>query len=715
MSDNLFSSSWHRVADLRPKVKDQAEILRQTYRGDIWYLIYDPVVGKQNRISVPAYRFMSLLEGFTTVNEAWKKAADFLSDDLPTQDEIIQLLSSLHQSDLLTSDRAPDFLELNERHKTFVKGERLKRFLNPMALRFKLIDPETILQVLEPFAKAIFSKAAFWLWIIVVVTGLTVLGTHWSEFTEGMSDRVLAVDNLLIMLFVFPVIKVFHEMGHALAVKKWGGEVHDMGVMLLVFMPVPYVDASSSWAFKSKYHRMLVGSAGMLVEVFVASVAIVLWALLEPGLVRSLFYNVVFIAGVTTILFNANPLLKFDGYYIFMDWLEVPNLASKANRYFAYLCKRFLIGVPVSDENWGDSTECRWFVFYAIASFFYRIFLSLTIAIFVAGEFFVVGVLLAIWALSMSIVMPIAKMLKSMFLGTELRRYRARAVNVFVIVCGLVIAILFVLPAPYFTVVEGVVWIPEKDHLRADSPGFVSNLVVQSGKTVQQGQLLLRLSDPELEARHKVLTAREKMFAARYRAERSKDQIEARVVKHEWQVVKKELENSLRKLNKLDILAEVDGIFFLSDAKDLVGRYVEKGQLIGYVTSRTDTVIRTAVQQRDVGIVRGRSEDIRVRFSSDIFDEKAANLIREVPGATNKLPSLALTQIGGGELAVNPDDKKRISSYQQVFLFDLLVREQSGVNWLGEKVYVRINHGFAPLYEQWSRYLTQLFLRLSDF
>ncbi|NIO11783.1 MAG: peptidase M50, partial [Deltaproteobacteria bacterium] len=133
---------------------------------------------------------------------------------------------------------------------------------------------------------------------------------------QNITDRILAPKNLLILWLTFPFLKAFHEFGHGFAVKVKGGEVHEMGIMLLVFTPIPYVDASAASAFRERRERVIVGAAGMMVELFIAALALFVWINIEPGPIRSLAYNVIFIAGVSSILFNGNPLLRYDAYYI---------------------------------------------------------------------------------------------------------------------------------------------------------------------------------------------------------------------------------------------------------------------------------------------------------------------------------------------------------------------------------------------------------------
>jgi putative peptide zinc metalloprotease protein len=197
---------------------------------------------------------------------------------------------------------------------------------------------------MAPVVKPFFGWIGALIWLAAIIPAVILFATHWTDLTQGVLDRVLVPNNLFALWILFPVIKVFHEFGHAFATKSYGGEVHDMGIMMLVIAPVPYVDASSASAFHEKWRRVIVGAAGMLVELFIASLALFLWVNAEPGIVRSMAYNTIFIASVSTVLFNGNPLLRYDGYYILADLLEIPNLRSRSASYLLYLCERYLFG-----------------------------------------------------------------------------------------------------------------------------------------------------------------------------------------------------------------------------------------------------------------------------------------------------------------------------------------------------------------------------------
>ena len=273
MADSFFSESWYRIADLKPRLRSHAQIHRHTYRKRDWYVLEDHATGQFHRFSAEAYHVIGLMEGTLTLDQIWHQACGSLGDDMPTQQEVIQLLFQLHQANVLQTDMPPDMADLYRRQMREKKKKLIGQLISPFAIRFPLFDPERFLAATQFMVRFLFSWVGLITWVVVVVSGLVLAGIHWRELTMNMADQVLATENLFWLGLVYPVIKTLHEFGHAYAVKRWGGQVHEMGVMLLVFMPIPYVDATSSVAFREKYKRMMVGAAGILVEIFLASLA----------------------------------------------------------------------------------------------------------------------------------------------------------------------------------------------------------------------------------------------------------------------------------------------------------------------------------------------------------------------------------------------------------------------------------------------------------
>ena len=362
MPKPLFSPMWYRVAELTPGLRSHSEIHRHIYRGEVWYVLQNHASGRAHRFTPSAHYVIGMLDGKRSVQQIWDMAEDKLGDDAPTQDETIELLAQLHAADMLQLDTPSDTAELFRRYEQREQKKWKQRFSNPMAMRFPLLDPDRFLTRWMPRVRPVFSAAALLAWLAIVTAAVVFAAMHWSELTQNVLDRVLTPQNLVLIWLSYPVIKLLHELGHGFAVKYWGGEVHEMGVMVLVLMPMPYVDASAASAFADKRQRMAVGAAGIMVEMLIAALAMFVWLAVEPGLVRALAFNVMLIGGVSTLAFNGNPLLRFDGYYVLADWVEIPNLSARSTGHLSYLFNSYVLGLPERRQTAITSGEAPWLV-----------------------------------------------------------------------------------------------------------------------------------------------------------------------------------------------------------------------------------------------------------------------------------------------------------------------------------------------------------------
>ncbi|MDP2823970.1 MAG: hypothetical protein Q8O52_15005 [Sulfuritalea sp.] len=707
---SFLSASWYRVAELRPQLRSHAHVQRQRFRGRPWYVLRDSASGKLHRFTPGAYHVLQLMDGRRTIDDIWKDVAAATGVDAPTQDEMIELLAKLHAGDLLQTDLPPDVAELAERGAKQKRQKRLQSFINPLSIRIPLWDPDSFLNRTWPSLAWLFGPVGMLLWLLAVVPALVLAGMHWNELGGDLSARVLGSQNLLLLFFVYPAIKLLHEMGHAYAVKSGDGEVHEMGIMLLVLAPIPYVDATATGAFRSKWRRAFVGAAGMLVELFLAALAMILWVLAEPGLVRSVAYNVVFVAGMSTLVFNGNPLLRYDAYYILSDLIEIPNLAQRANQTWQWLAKRHLFGAKELERPQATSGERRWFLFYGPASFFYRTFVMIVISLFIAGEFFFIGVLLAIWGAITMFVLPIAKGLKYVMSNPEIQRQRQRAM--WVTFGGLALFLLFVIvvPMPLRTHAEGIVWVPENAEVRAGGNGFVERLMVMPDSVVREGDLLLVTRDPDLDAEAIQRGARIRRLEVQYASHMFEERLQAAVVAEDLTRERVGLARTEERLGDLLLTAGVPGRFRLPRADDLPDRYVKKGELLGYILSAPPRVVRAVVSQDDIALVRNSLAGVEVKIADRLEESHTAKVLREVPGGKDQLPNKALSLEGGGIHGTDPRDPDGLKSLERLFQFDLELPESVGELQLGTRVHLRFRHEAEPLASQWGRRLRQLFL-----
>jgi putative peptide zinc metalloprotease protein len=711
VSETLFSLSWYRVAALKPRVRAHARILRHAYRDRVWFVLQDDAAERAHRFSPAAYHFIGLLDGERTVQEIWDAVSAQLGDRAPTQEEVIRLLGQLHAADALLCDVTPDSLEVFRRYQRHERMLWKRRLWSPLALRFPLFDPDRFLQRTLPWVEPLFGWFGVLLWVAVVSAGVVLSASHWTDLTENITDRVLDPANLVLLWFVYPVVKTLHELGHAYAARRWGGEVHEIGIMLLVLSPVPYVDATSAWGFKDKYRRMAVGAAGIAVELFLGSLALFVWLAVEPGVVHTLAYNVMLICGVSTLLFNGNPLLRFDGYYVLADAIEIPNLGSRSNQYLGYLFQRYALGVRDAESPARTTGERCWMVVYGITSFLYRVFITFVIVLFIAGQFFVIGVLLAIWALATQVVMPVAKSLSFLATSPGLRRQRGRALATSAAIAVVVVLLLFVAPIPSWTRTEGVVWVPEEAQVRAGADGFVQRLLAPVDSEVASGQPLVQAEEPFLATRVAILVAQLEELNARYDATLPMDRVQAATVREQITAAEANLRRAREREAALTYRSTASGRFVVPNAADLPGRFLSKGQLVGYVVEPRELTARVALLQDDIAMVRHSTRAVEVMLAGWGASPVPARIRRELPGASLQLPTAALGSAGGGPVAVDPRDKHGVTALRQVFQLELTVPAEVRSEYLGARVFVRFDHGLEPAGFQVYRALRRLLLR----
>ena len=713
MPKSVFSASWYRVRSLKPRLRSHAQIHRHQYRGETWHVLQELSMERFFRFSPSAYQVIGLMDGEKTVEQIWEVVCD-KPGDAPTQDEMIEVLSQLYRADVLQCDVPPDAAEILNRYQEQKRRRWQNQILSVFSWRFPLLDPERFLRWLMPAVRPLFGWFGALLWLAVVIPAVVLFVTHWSDLTEGVLDRILVPRNLFAIWMLFPLIKILHEFGHAFACKTYGGEVHDMGIMLLVIAPVPYVDATSASAFREKWRRVVVGAAGMLVELFLAAIALFVWLNAEAGLVRSMAYNTIFIASVSTLLFNGNPLLRYDGYYILADLLEMPNLRNRATLYLLYLCERYLFGSKDAQRQRATISERFWFVTFGILSFVYRTFVVVAILMFVAQKLFHVGTVLAIAAAAIWLVFPPLKGIYFMLTSPRIRSVRPRALTVTALIVGLLVFLIGFVPVPYRTATEGVVWIPEEAIVRAGTDGFIDKLVVPSGTRVEAGTSLVTLDNRPLSAYEQVSSAYVTEVEARRILYLSTDLVKAGMVRDELEQAHNRLSRARSETADLIVRSKVAGTFIVPSPEDLPSRFVRKGELLGYVVQADRMTIRAVVSQTIIDLVRSRTEGADVRLSENLSKIISADIKRLVPGATMELPARQLGTAGGGKIATDPTDRQGTKALQKMFQIDLEIPAGANPLKLGGRAYVRFNHGWAPLAVQWYFQIRQIFLSRFD-
>jgi putative peptide zinc metalloprotease protein len=708
---SFLSSSWYRVAGLRPRLREHVSISRHRYRGRSWYVLHDQASGRAHRLSTATYMIVGGMDGARTVDQLWRDTATRLGQEAPSQDELIGLMAQLHSADLLQSEVTPDAAELLERAEKMDRSRWLGNVVNPLAMRLRFWHPDKFFERTLPLVNWLVGWQGALLWLVVVMPAIVLALQHWHELSENASDRILAADNIFMMALSFVVLKALHELGHGYSVKAFGGTVHEIGVMFLVFAPMPYVDASAASEFRNKWSRALVGAAGMIVEVFIAALALYVWLTVEQGVVRALAFNVMAVAGASTVLFNANPLLRYDGYYILSDLLEIPNLAQRASRCWGHVVDKYVFRTEGLSEFVATPGERIWLLFYAPASFAYRVLVVFAVALFVASQYLAVGVAIAIWGLLTGVALPIGKALWHVFASPRLQRNRARAAIVTSgSVLGLV-TLLFAIPAPHYTTTEGVVWLPESANVRAGTSGFVRRLLADPGSAVPIGEALIESEEPTLSTEIDILQARAAELETRLVSERFSDRVQAQMTMTELGQVHAELATAAGRVERLTARSLGVGVFTVINPQDLPGRFFKEGQLIAYVLPEGSRIVRATVGQDDIDLVRNRLRRVFVKLAERMDENLPGRIVREVPAGRDDLPSKALGGTGGGALPVDPRDPQGTKTLQRIFQVDIeLPSQATSAAVFGSRAYVRFEHSWEPIGQQIWRRARQLVL-----
>ncbi|MBI4659567.1 MAG: efflux RND transporter periplasmic adaptor subunit [Verrucomicrobia bacterium] len=486
-------------------------IRRQLFKFAEYYVIKDPLALTYFRLEPEEAYLASLLDGKRTLEQV----ANLFAVQFPNADGSIEqiggFVNQLGVGGLLNVN-ARQFVERARRGGSLTMnlfalwGKIVSGFL---FLKVPLFDPSPWLGKLSHALRFAWTPwfvglcLAFYLWTI----GFLVV--HREAFSVDILN-FLSPRNFLLLWLTIILIKAIHEFSHATTCRHFGGEVHEMGVCLMCFTPCGYVDASDAWMMRHKRHKIYTTIAGIFTELVIAGIAAHFWILLPDGFARGLAFNVMLVASVNTLVFNANPLMRFDGYYVLCDALEIPNLRTKAIAYCSYHVQRVLMGYRNirQEMSWGSEASGRLFVIYALFAYLYMFFIiygltkifarvlapyglydfGLMLGVFVEGSF----ALFPVIKVFMDAFQPGAHIVKTSSTG---RRLAATAS-----VVAVVVAAGFVVPTHYRVVQQGLVVAVDSEFIAPTVPGVVKTVVVRTGQWVEPGDLVATLDNPSLAA-----------------------------------------------------------------------------------------------------------------------------------------------------------------------------------------------------------------------
>lgn len=715
MSETLLSPYWYRISGLHPRLRPHVQVRMQTTRGQAWYVLHNQATGRFHRVNAQAYELVGRLDGRFTVDEIWQVLLGRLGDDAPSQHDVIRILGQLTDAGLVQAEVTPDVRQMLAADEQRAQREMRSR-LNPLSFKLGLFNPSAMLERLQPLVNLVFRPwvVALWFALVAVATALTF--ANLKDIVPYAQLNFMSPAFLAMAWVVYPVMKGLHELGHAMALRRHRCEVPEVGVNFFLFVPLPYVDASASNRLVNRWHRVQISAAGIAVELALAALALGLWLVVEEGWVRQLAFVVMTVGGLSTLMFNGNPLMKFDGYFVACDALDLPNLSNRSARAFGQLLRGTamrLLRMEAPAENQvihgADRLE-RWALWlYAPLSWLYRLLVTTIMVVWASEKSSWLGMGILVWSIWTLLVTPGKAWLDQLMMSPGFDRVRGRAMVGAGVLAVVLAAFMAFVPLPSSMVVEGLVWLPEHAQVRAASDGQIDTVWVRSGQRVEPRQPVLSVRDPELLTRKAVLQAQIDSLENELHGTYTSDALRMKNAEEALIRDRGAMAQVEKDLSRQILRAGVGGEFVMSYQEDLEQHQVSRGELLAYVLADEPSVVRAVVPQRSVDAVRHRVKSMSVMLDEQPGRAIPARMVSAVPAAAERLPSKALGDRAGGRVSTDGADPDGLRPTEPQFVIDVALKDR--IPRAGGLARVRIELTPQPLLTTMTQSARQLFLK----
>lgn len=703
---------------LRVKLRPDLIVQPQFYEGMTHYVVKDPIGLKYFRFKIEEYFLLQQLDGQNTLQDVKRLFERKYRPQTITVDDLIRFTSQLHEAGLIQVD-SPDQAKALITRRRKNKWKRVWQFFaNILFIKIPIIDPERLLNRMYPYFRWIFTPTFVVISTLMMGAALLSVIANWSIFYSRLPSFQSFFNWHTILYFwcSLAIVKIIHEFGHGLTAKHFGGEVHEMGLLFLVLTPALYCDVTDSWLLPNKWKRIWISAAGIYVECFLASLATFVWWKTEPGVLNSLMLATMFICSVNTILFNANPLLRYDGYYVLADWLEIPNLRIKSTQFFAYFFQENILGLEIPVQSYLPRSRRTLFVTYAIASYLYRWLVTFSILFFLYQflkpyKLGSISAILAVGSLIPLIGMPLYQMFKFVRQPGRMRKVKkARAAAFFAVFVALVAAILMI-PTPLHVSGSLVLTPAHPEPVYAEVPGQVVTYYVRDGDHVEPGDPIAELSnlDKLRERRHRQeeidlnMAKHDVLYLSDDPAERDL----AKVYLETAQKLEPAMETLIQQIGKLTLRAPRAGVVMGMPHPETVGQWLRPGgegpngkvsKPLCVVANPRKLEAHLIVDQSDVDLIRQKTQPrawVKVYGASE---RTFKSHVEEVATRNREEIPPELSNLAGGEIATQADQQtgqvKPISAVYEV----VIPIENADLNLQpGLRGFARIDAGKASL------------------
>jgi putative peptide zinc metalloprotease protein len=523
-----------------------------------------------------------------------------------------------------------------------------------------------LLTGMYPYFRWIFTRTFITLSTMSMLCAVILVFSQWKTFYDKLPDFQSFFNWWTIASFwlCLAVVKIIHEFGHGLTAKHFGGEVHEMGILFLVLTPALYCDVTDSWLLPNKWKRIWISAAGIYVECFLASIATFVWWYSTPGLVNSLAMATMFICSVNTIMFNANPLLRYDGYYVMADWLEIPNLRIKSTQFFSYLFQEKVLGLEIPVQSYLPKARRYLFVTYAIASYVYRWFVTFAILWFLSQvlkpyKLESVSYLLALVSLVPLLGMPVYQIFKFVSTPGRFRKVKKARATAFAVAAVALVTAILAIPTPLRVQGSMVLKLAKPEEVYAETEGRLVSLKVRNGDWVAKDTVLATLSNPEKVKELNQRTQDQQVSFFKGIIFHQSDELENRAQAKQYEQFSENLEPALQKINdqigKLTLISHREGRIVGSPEKETVGQWLKPGKPFCEIGDPRKLEAHVILDQGDINLIQPDNKAwIKIYGRAEITYKSTVGEISK--RSRDEVPT-EVSNMAQGEVASKPDPK----------------------------------------------------------
>lgn len=723
--------------DLRRKIKVRMRpdlvINRQRYGGQSYFIIKDPIGLRYFRFREEELFLLERLDGKNNLDDIRHEFVDKFRPQRLSVQELEKFVSQLLQAGLATAQTPQVGQRLYERLKKRRRDKIKQLFMNILYIKIPLFDPERLLDRILPYTRFLFTLPFFFLALAFGLASLSLVLINWSTFVTKLPSYgdFFTWRNILYMWVILGIVKVMHEFGHGISCKRFGGEVHEMGLLFLVLTPCLYCNVTDAWMLPNKWHRAIIGAGGMYVELILSSFCVWIWWYSEPGLLNTLALSLVFVCSVSTVLFNANPLLRFDGYYILADLAEIPNLRERSNKYLGTIASKLFLGDDAVKDPFVPKRNRWFFATYAVAAYLYRIFITVVILYFLYTflqpyKLGALSAMLAVAAGSTMVIYPAYKMLKGLKARWRTLKVSKLRMALAFPTAGLVVAAVLLCPLPMRIDAPMILLPKDAPVLYVQSPGILEEVYVKDGEPVAPGQLLAKLANPALERERMARERDREQLEQVVRAYLGMPNGEAQAALYHLQAdyVRLDLDEINAELAKLEIRVprRLSGYVLSPPKPREKGRFLEGGQPFCQIGDPAKLEAYIVVPQSEIGLLQeemAKNDDRSARVwvktyghVGPILNGRAGRISKD---EITDLPQSLSNKVGGEvPTRTNPNTQQEEPEFPSyAVLVD--VPNDSGELTPGVRGLARFDVGYRSIWWRVNRYLQQTFnFRWSD-